>query len=103
MKEKRFTKKQMLCAVLLTAALTLGGVLLLLCALLGRDGLAVMEGFVLIRTLFVEDADLKQVADDALFVLEHGARNDFSQHPCFVEHRAYGSVNFSFFKKRTAE
>ena len=43
------------------------------------------------------------LADDALFVLEHGARNDFSQHPCFVEHRAYGSVNFSFFKKRTAE
>lgn len=69
MKEKRFTKKQMVCAVLLTAALTLGGVLLLLCALLGRDGLAVMEGFVLIRTLFVEDADLKQVADDALFAM----------------------------------
>ena len=43
------------------------------------------------------------LADDALFVLEHGARNDFSQHPCFVEHRAYGSVNFSFFKKRTAK
>lgn len=69
MKEKRFTKKQMICAVLLTAALTLGGVLLLLCALLGRDGLAVMEGFALIRTLFVEDADLKQVADDALFAM----------------------------------
>lgn len=33
-----------------------------------------------------------------LFVLEHGKHNDFSQHPRFVEHRAYGSVNFSFFR-----
>ena len=36
--------------------------------------------------------------DGGLFVLEHGKRNDFSQHPRFVEHRAYGSVNFSFFQ-----
>ena len=33
-----------------------------------------------------------------LFVLEHGKSNDFSQHPRFVEHRSYGSVNFSFFQ-----
>ncbi|MCD8318527.1 MAG: RsmD family RNA methyltransferase [Paraprevotella sp.] len=40
---------------------------------------------------------------DGLFVLEHGKTNDFSAHPHFVEHRAYGSVNFSFFKaKETA-
>lgn len=78
MKEKRFTKKQMICALLLTAALTLGGVLLLLCALLGRDGLAVMEGFVLIRTLFVEDADLKQVADDALFAMVDATEDRWS-------------------------
>lgn len=32
-----------------------------------------------------------------LFILEHSKNNDFSSHPCFVEHRAYGSVNFSFF------
>lgn len=32
-----------------------------------------------------------------LFVLEHSRANDFSSHPFFVEHRAYGSVNFSFF------
>ncbi len=69
MKEKRFTRKQLVCAVLLTAALTLGGVLLLLCALLGTQGLAVMEGFALIRTLFVEDADLKRVADSALYAM----------------------------------
>ena len=34
-----------------------------------------------------------------LFVMEHGKTNNFSSHPCFVEHRAYGSVNFSFFQK----
>lgn len=39
------------------------------------------------------------VKDGGLFVLEHGKTNDFSQHPCFVEHRAYGSVNFSFFRQ----
>ena len=40
------------------------------------------------------------VAAGGLFVLEHGKTNDFSQHPCFVEHRAYGSVNFSFFRHK---
>ena len=35
--------------------------------------------------------------EGGLFVLEHGKQNDFSQHPRFVEHRSYGSVNFSFF------
>lgn len=34
---------------------------------------------------------------NALFVLEHSKDNDFSTHPHFVEHRTYGSVNFSFF------
>lgn len=33
-----------------------------------------------------------------LFVLEHGKDHKFETHPCFVEHRAYGSVNFSFFR-----
>lgn len=36
--------------------------------------------------------------DGGLFVLEHGKNYDFSQHPRFVEHRAYGSVNFSLFR-----
>ena len=36
--------------------------------------------------------------EDGLFVLEHGKTQDFSKHPRFVDHRAYGSVNFSFFK-----
>jgi len=40
------------------------------------------------------------LTEDGLFVLEHGKNHDFSAHPCFLEHRAYGSVNFSFFRKR---
>jgi 16S rRNA (guanine(966)-N(2))-methyltransferase RsmD len=32
-----------------------------------------------------------------LFVLEHGRDHDFSSRPDFVEHRVYGSVNFSLF------
>ena len=35
----------------------------------------------------------------ALFVLEHGKEHDFSSRPEFLEHRAYGSINFSFFRK----
>lgn len=40
------------------------------------------------------------LAPDGLFVLEHGKDKDFGQHPCFLEHRSYGSVNFSFFKAK---
>ena len=36
--------------------------------------------------------------EDGIFVLEHGRDHDFSQHPHFVEHRQYGSVNFSLFR-----
>ncbi len=43
------------------------------------------------------------LADDGIFVFEHGKRNDFSSVPGFVEHRSYGSVNFSIFKTATAE
>ena len=35
---------------------------------------------------------------DGIFVFEHGKDHDFSQHPHFVEHRSYGSVNFSLFR-----
>ena len=40
------------------------------------------------------------LADDGVFVFEHGKQDDFSDHPHFVDHRTYGSVNFSIFKKR---
>lgn len=42
--------------------------------------------------------DCNILNEGGLFVLEHGKHNDFSQHPRFVEHRSYGSVNFSFFQ-----
>ena len=38
------------------------------------------------------------LAPGGVFVFEHGKHNDFSQLPQFVEHREYGSVNFSLFR-----
>lgn len=38
------------------------------------------------------------LSTDGIFVFEHGKNNDFSNNPHFVEHRSYGSVNFSMFK-----
>lgn len=38
------------------------------------------------------------LSDGGIFVFEHGKHNDFSDHPRFVEHRSYGSVNFSLFR-----
>ena len=35
--------------------------------------------------------------EDGLFVFEHGKDYDFSQHKHFLEHRSYGSVNFTLF------
>ena len=40
------------------------------------------------------------LANDGLFVFEHGNSNDFSDHPHFVEKRIYGSVNFSIFTNK---
>ena len=37
------------------------------------------------------------LAPGGVFVFEHGKQNNFSSHPCFREHRAYGSVNFTIF------
>ena len=44
--------------------------------------------------------DHNLLKENGIFVFEHGKDNDFSQHPNFVEHRSYGSVNFSIFRKR---
>lgn len=40
----------------------------------------------------------KLLKEEGLFVLEHSSKNNFEQHPHFVEHRNYGNVNFSFFE-----
>ena len=44
----------------------------------------------------VFDKDL--LRPEGWFVLEHSADNEFTTHPHFVEHRQYGSVNFTFFR-----
>ena len=38
------------------------------------------------------------LSEGGVFVLEHGAKNDFSSDAHFIERREYGSVNFSIFK-----
>ena len=40
---------------------------------------------------------------DGLLVFEHGKHNSFENDPHFVEHRAYGSVNFSIFMNKEAD
>ena len=50
----------------------------------------------LLPDLILENTLLKP---KGLLVLEHGKDYDFSHHPRFVEHRQYGSVNFSIFQQ----
>ena len=50
-----------------------------------------------IPSLIFERGLLKK---DGIFVFEHGKDNDFSDDPHFVEHRTYGSVNFSIFRTK---
>ncbi len=40
----------------------------------------------------------KLLAPGSLFIIEHSKNHDFSQLPHFIDHRVYGSVNFSIFK-----
>lgn len=40
----------------------------------------------------------KMLKPGGLLVFEHGKKNYFSSVPGFIEHRAYGSVNFSLFR-----
>lgn len=47
----------------------------------------------------IPDSVLPLLADDGLMILEHGGNYDFTNHPCYADHRNYGSVNFTFFIK----
>ena len=40
------------------------------------------------------------IAKDGILILEHGKDHSFTNHPCFVQERIYGSVHFSFFEPR---
>lgn len=41
----------------------------------------------------------KILEEGGFFIFEHSVKYSFGNHPNFTEHRNYGSVNFSFFKK----
>lgn len=41
------------------------------------------------------------LSPEGVFVLEHGKANDFKDHPHLIDHRSYGSVNFSFFQVKS--
>ncbi len=47
----------------------------------------------------IPDKAMPLLKENGILVLEHGKQYDFSNHGMFVEHRAYGSVNFSIFKR----
>lgn len=53
------------------------------------ENLATLSGLVLGKDL---------LKPNGIFVLEHGKNYDFSEEPRFLEHRSYGSVNFSLFR-----
>ncbi len=42
--------------------------------------------------------DRNLLREGGLLILEHGKNDDFTGHPRLVDHRVYGSVNFSFFR-----
>ncbi|MCH5326607.1 MAG: 16S rRNA (guanine(966)-N(2))-methyltransferase RsmD [Duncaniella sp.] len=59
-----------------------------------------MPGFAEIPSAIINSALL---APDALFIMEHSKAYDFSALPGFIQHRTYGSVNFSLFIKSSAD
>jgi 16S rRNA (guanine(966)-N(2))-methyltransferase RsmD len=56
-----------------------------------------MAGIDLLPDLVLSNPILKE---EGLFILEHSRDHDFSQYPGFDQHRKYGNVNFSFFRKQ---
>ena len=55
-----------------------------------------MEGTETLPDLVLNQELLKP---GGLFILEHSRDHEFSEHPEFQQHRKYGNVYFSFFKK----
>ncbi len=51
----------------------------------------------------IPDKALPLLKEDGVLVFEHGKQYSFEDHPCFIEHRSYGSVNFSIFRKLKVE
>lgn len=59
-----------------------------------------MEGFGEIPAKILASGLL---APGGIFVMEHSKKYDFSALPGFIDHRAYGSVNFSIFRSAPAD
>lgn len=55
-----------------------------------------MEGVETLPDLIMGKDILKE---EGVFILEHSKKMNFFNHPDIVDHRTYGSVNFSFFKR----
>jgi 16S rRNA (guanine(966)-N(2))-methyltransferase RsmD len=55
-----------------------------------------MEGFEKVPETILASP---RVGDHTWVVVEHGKTQDFSNNPAFREHREYGSVNFSLFRR----
>ena len=78
-----------LLSVVITLAVAAGAVV----ALLGRDGLAVVQGWLLARWAFVEeDADLSEAADQALSGMVAGLGDRWSY---YVDEESYASLQDS--------
>ena len=54
-----------------------------------------MPGFAEVPMLILQSGAVKQ---GTIVIVEHNKSHDFSSLPGFLEHRAYGSVNFSIFQ-----
>lgn len=59
-----------------------------------------MPGFAEIPAKVLESHLLRP---GSIFIIEHSRNHEFSSLPHFVDHRAYGSVNFSIFRIPTAD
>ena len=83
------TAVTVLLSVVITLAVAAGAVI----ALLGRDGLAVVQGWLLARWAFVEeDADLSEAADQALSGMVAGLGDRWSY---YVDEESYASLQDS--------
>ena len=78
--EKKQRARRIWPAVLITALATLLAAALALFLLLGRDGLALMQGFVIIRTQYVGECDLGEVADAGLDAMVTAMGDRWSYH-----------------------
>lgn len=55
-----------------------------------------MDGFESVPAAIL---DSPRTGDHTIVIVEHSKKHDFSSLPAFIGHRAYGSVNFSIFRK----